>query len=102
MSSHAGQQTGFAPDEHFEQLPTKYVPSSELLLQVVRNLVGSDHDFRIEMRHNVYNIRSQTEINLAKIVKLCNSPPPSSSPRIEEDSMDIARHESVPKIYIHH
>lgn len=50
MTDQANQlHSGLVPNEHLGRLPTKYVPNSNLLLNVVRELLGSD--FRIEVRN---------------------------------------------------
>lgn len=97
MTDQANQlHSGLVPNEHLGRLPTKYVPNSNLLLNVVRELLGSD--FRIEMRHNVYNIRSQKEIDLGAIVESCNAYTTSSRPRTAEDSIALVQHVSIPQI----
>lgn len=64
MTDQANQlHSGLVPNEHLGRLPTKYVPNSNLLLNVVRELLGSD--FRIEVRsffpNYIYN-RTQHQL----------------------------------------
>ncbi|KAH7345785.1 hypothetical protein BKA66DRAFT_434054 [Pyrenochaeta sp. MPI-SDFR-AT-0127] len=54
---------------HF-QLPTKYVPSPERLLQAVTEKAG-EGNFHIEMRHNTYCISLHEDVDVKEIYLRC-------------------------------
>ncbi|KAI5460793.1 hypothetical protein BGZ63DRAFT_251198 [Mariannaea sp. PMI_226] len=55
-----------------ERLQTKRVPDVNLLFEVLDEFFGHDQSFRIDMRHNVYNIKTQREFDLGKILEKCD------------------------------
>ncbi|KAI1774284.1 hypothetical protein F4818DRAFT_419466 [Hypoxylon cercidicola] len=59
----------------YTPIHSKYVPSPTRLNDILREEIG-EGEFEIEMRHNIYNVKSREKLNtltIAKIRKLSNS-----------------------------
>ncbi|GAB1316484.1 hypothetical protein MFIFM68171_06694 [Madurella fahalii] len=46
------------------RIHAKQVPSQRRLLVVLKDIIGPDHNYTVEMRHNVYRIRATKDFNL--------------------------------------
>ncbi|KXX83294.1 hypothetical protein MMYC01_200296 [Madurella mycetomatis] len=44
------------------------VPSQRGLLRVLQDVIGPDHLYTVEMRHNVYRIRANKEFDLNHLI----------------------------------
>ncbi|KAI0380676.1 hypothetical protein F5Y04DRAFT_289360 [Hypomontagnella monticulosa] len=56
--------------ENYIMIHSKYVPSSKKLNVALQDVLGKG-EFEVEMRHNIYNIKSKTKLSKCTIDKIC-------------------------------